>query len=32
MKIEIVQYGEANLTLAQKYGFTKKFTIFTQSF
>ena len=26
-----IQYGEANLTLAQKYAFTKKFTIFTQS-
>ena len=26
-----VQYGEANLTLAKKYAFTKKSTILTQS-
>ena len=26
-----IQYGEANFALAQKYAFTKKSTIFTQS-
>ena len=30
-KLITVQYGEANFAVGQKYAFTKKSTIFTQS-